>query len=105
MAVVDSKDGCSSCIYFLSTGNDFIGTCRRFPTYQNRHGSEWCGEFVIVPPNPVFETMVQDIENASEIKIEFVQVDESAKEKRKKVIEEAAKVEPKPKGRPRKAEK
>jgi len=95
MAVVNSKDGCSSCIYFLSTGNDFIGSCRRFPTYQNRHGSEWCGEFVIVPPNPVFEAMVQDIE----IQVELV---EEAKEKRKKVIEEAGKVEPKAKGRPKK---
>lgn len=98
MAVVDSKDGCSSCIYFLSTGNDFIGTCRRFPTYQNRHGSEWCGEFVIVPPNPVFEALVQDLETS-------LKSFEETKEKRKKVIEEAAKVEPKPKGRPRKAEK
>lgn len=91
MAVVNSKDGCSSCIYFLSTDNDFIGSCRRFPTYQNRHGSEWCGEFVIVPPNPVFEALVQDIE-----------INVEAKEKRKKVIEEAGKVEPKPKGRPKK---
>jgi hypothetical protein len=95
MAVVNSKDGCSSCIYFLSTGNDFIGSCRRFPTYQNRHGTEWCGEFVIVPPNPVFESMVQDIE----IQAELVK---DAKEKRKKVIEEAAKVVPKAKGRPKK---
>jgi hypothetical protein len=95
MAVVNSKDGCSSCIYFHATGNDFIGSCRRFPTYQNRHGSEWCGEFVIVPPNPVFEAMVQDIE----IQVELV---EEAKEKRKKVIEEAGKVEPKAKGRPKK---
>ena len=97
MAVVNSKDGCSSCIYFLSTGNDFIGVCRRFPTYQNRHSSEWCGEFVIVPPNIVFETMIQDIEIT-------VQSAEEAKEKRKKIIEEAGKVEPKPKGRPRKVE-
>lgn len=95
MAVVNFKDGCSACIYFLSTDNDFIGSCRRFPTYQNRHGTEWCGEFVIVPPNPVFETMVQDIE----IQAELV---EDAKEKRKKVIEEAAKVVPKAKGRPKK---
>ena len=91
MAVVNFKDGCNSCIYFLSTDNDFIGSCRRFPTYQNRHGPEWCGEFVIVPPNPVFEALVQDIE---------ITVD--AKEKRKKVIEEAGKVEPKPTGRPKK---
>ena len=95
MADVNFKDGCSSCIYFLSTDNDFIGSCRRFPTYQNRHGSEWCGEFVVVPPNAVFEALVQDIEIT-------VQVAEDAKEKRKKVIEEAAKVEPKPKGRPKK---
>ena len=70
----------------------------RSPTYQNRHGTEWCGEFVIVPPNPVFEALVQDIEIT-------IQSAEETKEKRKKVIEEAGKVEPKPKGRPRKAEK
>jgi hypothetical protein len=94
MAVVNFKDACSICIYFQSTDNDFIGSCRRFPTYQNRHGSEWCGEFVVVPPNPVFEALVQDIEIA-----------EQAKEilaKRKIVLEEAAKVAPKPKGRPKK---
>jgi hypothetical protein len=99
MAVVNSKDGCSSCIYFLSTGNDFIGSCRRFPTYQNRHGSEWCGEFVIVPPNPVFQALVQDIEITTEMAEKMAEV---AKEKRRKVIEEAGKVEPKPKGRPKK---
>jgi hypothetical protein len=95
MAVVNSKDGCSSCIYFLSTDNDFIGSCRRFPTYQNRHGPDWCGEFVVVPPNPVFEALVQDLEIT-------VQYAVDAMEKRKKVIEEAGKVEPKPKGRPKK---
>ena len=95
MADVNSKDACCSCIYFQSTDNDFIGSCRRFPTYQNRHSSEWCGEFLPIPPNPVFETMVQDIEIASETK-------DDLKEKRKKVLEEARKVEPKPKGRPKK---
>jgi hypothetical protein len=99
MADVNSKDACSCCIYFQHGDNDFIGSCRRFPSYQNRHSTEWCGEFVIVPPNPVFETMVQDIEIATEIKPEII---ETPKEKRKKVIEEAAKVEPKPKGRPKK---
>ncbi|UOF80271.1 higH-potential iroN-sulfur protein from ectothiorhodospira transfeR(iroN-sulfur proteiN).8A [Caudoviricetes sp.] len=33
---------CSSCKYFL--GID-LGSCRRFPTYQNRHANEWCGEW------------------------------------------------------------
>ena len=95
MADVNSKDACSRCIYFQHGENDFIGSCRRFPLYQNRHSTEWCGEFVIVPPNPVFEALVQDIEIT-------VQIAEDAKEKRRKVIEEAAKVEPKPKGRPKK---
>jgi hypothetical protein len=99
MAVVNSKDSCSRCIYFQNGENDFIGSCRRFPLYQNRHSSEWCGEFVVVPPNPVFEALVQDIELASEVHLVFV---EDKKEKRRKVIEEAAKVEPKPKGRPKK---
>jgi hypothetical protein len=22
-----------------------LGQCRRYPTYQNRHANEWCGEF------------------------------------------------------------
>jgi len=22
-----------------------MGQCRRYPTYQNRHYTEWCGEF------------------------------------------------------------
>lgn len=89
MADLNSKDGCNSCIYFLFQENDFMGLCRRYPTYQNRHGSEWCGEFVIVPPNPVFETMVQDMEIV-------------AIEKRKKLMEDASFVAPKPKGRPKK---
>ena len=87
MAVLNSKDTCNSCIYFLLQENDLMGVCRRYPTYQNRHGTEWCGDFVIVPPNPVFETMVLDIELA---------------EQRKKVIKDAGYVAPKPKGRPRK---
>jgi len=93
MADLNSKESCNSCIYFLNKENDFIGLCRRFPTFQNRHGSEWCGEFVIVPPNPVFETMIQDIEIA---------IETDPKEKRKRIMEEAGKLEPKPRGRPKK---
>jgi hypothetical protein len=25
-----------------------MGQCRRYPTYQNRHYTEWCGEFELV---------------------------------------------------------
>jgi len=34
---------CKSCRYFLNT--EMMGQCRRFPTYQNRHANEYCGEF------------------------------------------------------------
>jgi len=89
MAVLNSKDTCNSCIYFLYQENDLMGLCRRYPTYQNRHGSEWCGDFVIVPPNPVFKSMVLDMELV---------------EQRKKVIKDAGYVVPKPRGRPRKVQ-
>jgi hypothetical protein len=34
---------CKSCRHFLDT--EMLGQCRRYPTYQNRHANEWCGEF------------------------------------------------------------
>lgn len=34
---------CKSCRHFLNT--EMMGQCRRFPTYQNRHANEWCGEY------------------------------------------------------------
>ena len=35
---------CKSCRYFSDLG--MMGQCRRYPTFQNRHGTEWCGEHV-----------------------------------------------------------
>jgi len=34
-----------------------MGQCRRYPTYQNRHHTEWCGEFelVAVESSPILE--------------------------------------------------
>jgi hypothetical protein len=49
------KDNCKSCAYFL--GGDNMGQCRRYPTYQNRHQNEWCGEFVV--KNEQFASMVE----------------------------------------------
>ena len=34
---------CRSCRHFLNT--EVMGQCRRYPTYQNRHANEYCGEF------------------------------------------------------------
>ena len=36
---------CSSCRYFLSGFGDRLGSCRRFPIFQNRSVAEWCGEY------------------------------------------------------------
>jgi hypothetical protein len=36
-------ENCKACCYFNNIGE--LGQCRRFPTYQNRHHTEWCGEF------------------------------------------------------------
>jgi hypothetical protein len=41
---MDTED-CNSCHYFK--GGDALGQCRRFPTYQNRHKNEWCGEYTM----------------------------------------------------------
>jgi len=49
------KDNCKACRYFNDIGQ--MGQCRRYPTYQNRHYTEWCGEFevVAVESSPVLE--------------------------------------------------
>ena len=40
------KQNCKACVYFNDIGQ--MGQCRRYPTYQNRHYTEWCGEFQLV---------------------------------------------------------
>ena len=37
------ETNCKSCRHFLNT--EVLGQCRRYPTYQNRHANEYCGEF------------------------------------------------------------
>jgi len=37
-------ENCKGCKYFLDVQQN-IGTCRRFPHYQNRSPNEVCGEF------------------------------------------------------------
>lgn len=36
---------CKSCSFFYVNFGDRLGVCRRFPVYQNRSETEWCGEF------------------------------------------------------------
>jgi hypothetical protein len=44
-------ENCNSCVYF--TDHHIMGQCRRFPVFQNRHKTEWCGEH----KSPVVVTM------------------------------------------------
>ena len=37
------ETNCKSCRHFLNT--EVLGQCRRYPTYQNRHANEYCGEY------------------------------------------------------------
>ena len=50
-------DNCKACRYFNDIGQ--MGQCRRYPTFQNRHHTEWCGEFspsvVAVESSPIPE--------------------------------------------------
>lgn len=51
------NENCKACRYFNDIGQ--LGQCRRYPTYQNRHHTEWCGEFspsvVAVESSPIPE--------------------------------------------------
>ena len=40
------KQNCKACSYFNDLGQ--MGQCRRYPTFQNRHHTEWCGEYQLV---------------------------------------------------------
>ena len=44
MADANFIESCSACRFFLAP-NGAIGVCRRYPTHQNRHGNDWCGEW------------------------------------------------------------
>lgn len=51
-------ESCKICKYFLDSGHN-VGTCRRYPIFQNRSPNEVCGEFftnlVAVEISPVPE--------------------------------------------------
>lgn len=41
------EKNCKACDHFVDSGHS-MGTCRRYPTYQNRSPNERCGEFALV---------------------------------------------------------
>ena len=44
MAESNTKQTCSSCLFF--TGSGHLGTCRRYPPTTNKSPNEWCGEHI-----------------------------------------------------------
>ena len=49
------KQNCKACVYFNDIGQ--MGQCRRYPTFQNRHHTEWCGEFELVAIVPTEDVL------------------------------------------------
>jgi hypothetical protein len=81
MADSNFNKTCNSCIYFTNP-NEIMGTCRRYPTYQNRHSTEWCGDYQQNPSLFALEHLVTDLT-------------------RETIMAEVGSIKPKP-GRPRK---
>ena len=48
-----SVQDCRSCRHFFDV-NQAVGTCRRYPHYQNRSPNEICGEFAEKAISPDF---------------------------------------------------
>ena len=47
---------CKTCEYFRDA--QVLGTCRRYPSPQNKHESDWCGEHKIkMVVLPVYDIM------------------------------------------------
>jgi hypothetical protein len=62
MADNNSNPVCGVCKFFLSSGD--FGICRRFPSYEQRHASNWCGEHF-----PIIQEVKQPVEPV----IEFIE--------------------------------
>ena len=44
---------CKTCRYFSQEGFREMGVCKRYPTFQNRNSTDWCGEH-----NPILATTI-----------------------------------------------
>mgnify|MGYP003332872140 FL=1 len=54
---------CGNCEYFRDA--QVLGACRRYPTPQNKHQSDWCGEHKIkMVELPVYDIMTDETTTA-----------------------------------------
>jgi High potential iron-sulfur protein len=68
MAVVENKDSCNNCLFFVE--NERMGSCRRFPTFVNKSHNDWCGEWRL-EESKVIEMMVE--QTIQPVEIRFVE--------------------------------
>jgi len=64
MADTDYKNCCKSCKHFSEPQN-ILGSCRRYPTYQNRHFNDTCGEYALSSTFGALENIVQEVTKQS----------------------------------------
>jgi hypothetical protein len=58
MAVVNTKDTCNSCLFFVV--GERMGECKRYPISTNKANDDWCGEFTALINIPI-QAMVNAI--------------------------------------------
>jgi len=44
---------CKTCKYFSQEGFRDMGVCKRYPTFQNRNSTDWCGEHNPILPSTI----------------------------------------------------
>jgi hypothetical protein len=54
---------CNNCRFF--TNQQIMGICKRYPTHQNRHENDWCGEhhaqIVNIVPLQVYDITTDNV--------------------------------------------
>lgn len=57
MAVVEDKESCNSCLFFVD--GERMGICKRFPSAVNKPKDDWCGEYSLSDKSLSLEALVQ----------------------------------------------
>ena len=60
----DFKSNCGNCKHY-SEPNNILGSCRRYPTYQNRHHTDFCGEYSQSSSFGALDNIVQSVTKES----------------------------------------
>jgi hypothetical protein len=58
MAVVNTKDTCNSCLFFVV--GERMGVCKRYPSAVNKSNDDWCGDFSAIK-NKAIEAITEKL--------------------------------------------